>query len=353
MAQSEDSLYMNRCLELAGRAEGYTSPNPMVGAVVVYNGKIIGEGFHLRAGEPHAEVNAINSVTDRSLLPYSTLYVNLEPCSHYGRTPPCADLIISCGIPRVVIGATDTSPKVAGRGIEKMSHAGVEVITGIEEVKCRELNKRFFTWNEGKRPYVILKWARSADGFIDFVRKGGDTAGPHWITGMAERVLVHRWRAAEGAILAGGATVRLDNPALDVRYWKGRNPVRIIVSRSGEIDRKAKIFSPTAEVILFTRTPGVTFPGVKVIVIKDGDDTVTAVLNALFDLGIQSLFVEGGSRIIKAFVASGKWDEARRFTGKENFGAGIADPFPDMEPRISWHFGSSILEVAYNNTRQG
>ncbi len=350
MAQPEDSLYMNRCLELAGRAEGYTSPNPMVGAVVVHNGKIIGEGFHLRAGEPHAEVNAVNSVTDKKLLTNSTLYVNLEPCSHYGRTPPCADLIISCGIPRVVVGTKDTSTKVAGRGIEKMRQAGVEVITGIEELKCRELNKRFFTWNERKRPYIILKWARSADGFIDFVRKDGDTAGPHWITGMAERVLVHRWRAAEDAILAGGATVRLDNPALDVRYWAGRNPVRIIVSRSGEIDRKAKIFTPTAEVLLFTRNPEVTFPGVKVIVMSDEEDTVAAVLRNLFDLGIQSLFVEGGSQIIKAFVASGIWDEARRFTGRERFGAGIADPFPDLEPRISQRFESSILEVAYNNT---
>lgn len=353
MAQSEDSIYMNRCLELAGRAEGYTSPNPMVGAVVVHNGKIIGEGFHLRAGEPHAEVNAINAVTDKTLLLHSTLYVNLEPCSHHGRTPPCADLIINCGIPRVVVGATDTSSKVAGRGIEKMRQAGIGVITGLEEVKCRELNKRFFTWNEKKRPYVILKWARSADGFIDFVRTPGDTAGPHWITGMAERVLVHRWRAAEDAILAGGATVRLDNPALDVRYWKGRNPVRIIISRSGEIDQQAKIFSPTAEVIMFTRNPRVTFPGVKVIVIRDDQDTVSAILNTLFDLDIQSLFVEGGSRIIKAFVASGKWDEARRFTGKENFGAGIADPFPEMEPRVTQRFESSTLGVAFNNTLPG
>jgi len=353
MAQSEDSLYMNRCLELAGRAEGYTRPNPMVGAVVVHNGKIIGEGFHLRAGEPHAEENAINSVTDKTLLPHSTLYVNLEPCSHYGRTPPCADLIIRSAIPRVVVGATDTSSKVAGRGIEKMRQAGVEVIIGIEEVKCRELNKRFFTWNEKKRPYVIMKWARSADGFIDFVRKDGDTAGPHWITGMAERVLVHRWRAAEDAILAGGATVRLDNPALDVRYWEGRNPVRIIVSRSGEIDRKAKIFFPTAEVILFTRNPGLSFPGVKVIVMQDDQDTIATILNTLYDMEIQSLFVEGGSQVIKAFVASGKWDEARRFTGRECFGAGITDPFPEMEPRLSQSFGSSTLEVAFNDTRKG
>jgi diaminohydroxyphosphoribosylaminopyrimidine deaminase/5-amino-6-(5-phosphoribosylamino)uracil reductase len=353
MAQSEDSLYMNRCLELAGRAEGYTSPNPMVGAVVVHNGKIIGEGFHLRAGEPHAEVNAINSVKDKTLLPHSTLYVNLEPCSHHGRTPPCADLIISCGIPRVTVGATDTSSKVAGRGIEKMRQAGIEVTTCVEETKCRELNKRFFTWNEKKRPYIILKWARSADGFIDFVRNNGDTAGPHWITGMAERVLVHRWRAAEDAILAGGATVRLDNPALDVRYWKGRNPVRVIVSRSGDIDQRSKIFSPTAEVVLFTRNPRVTFPGVKVILMEDEQDTVSAILNALYDMEIQSLFVEGGSQVIKAFVASGKWDEARRFTGKEKFGAGVADPFPEMEPLIFQQFESSILEVAFNNTRQG
>lgn len=353
MAQTEDSLYMNRCLELAGMAEGYTSPNPMVGSVVVHNGKIIGEGFHLRAGEPHAEVNAINSVTDKTLLPHSTLYVNLEPCSHHGRTPPCADLIISCGIPRVVVGTTDTSLKVAGKGIEKLRQAGIEVTTGIGETKCRELNKRFFTWNEKKRPYVILKWARSADGYIDFVRKVDDTAGPHWITGMAERVLVHRWRAAEDAILAGGATVRLDNPALDVRFWKGRNPVRVIISRSGDIDPQAKIFSSTAEVVLFTRNPRVSFPGVKVIVMNDGQETVATVLDTLCDMEIQSLFVEGGSQIIKAFVASGKWDEARRFTGKENFGAGITDPFPDMEPTELHHYESSILEVGYNITRQG
>ncbi|HUW91992.1 MAG TPA: bifunctional diaminohydroxyphosphoribosylaminopyrimidine deaminase/5-amino-6-(5-phosphoribosylamino)uracil reductase RibD [Bacteroidales bacterium] len=353
MAQPEDSIYMTRCLELAARAEGYTSPNPMVGAVVVHDEMIIGEGFHLRAGEPHAEVNAINSVTDKELLKHSTLYVTLEPCSHHGRTPPCADLIISCGIPRVAVGTTDTSAKVEGRGIEKMRQAGIEVITGIEETKCREINKRFFTWNEKKRPYVILKWARSADGFIDFLRDKGDGAEIHWITGMAERVLVHKWRAEEDAILAGGATVRLDDPSLDVRYWKGSNPKRIIVSSSGNLDPQARIFSPSAEILLFTRNPRVTLPGTKVIVMGDDQDTVETVLNTLYDIEIQSLFVEGGSSVIRAFVASGQWDEARRFTGKESFGAGIADPFPEMKPQMASRFESSVLEVGFNNTRVG
>ena len=348
MAQSEDSIYMTRCLELAGMAEGFTSPNPMVGAVVVHEGKIIGEGFHRRAGTPHAEVHALEAVRDKSLLAYSTLYVILEPCSHHGRTPPCADLIIRSGISRVVVGTTDSNARVSGKGIERMRQAGIEVITGIEEVKCREINKRFFTWHEKKRPYVILKWARSADGFIDYARGVGEAAEPHWITGMAERLLVHRWRAAEDAILAGGATVRLDNPALDVRYWTGKNPLRVIVSRSGNIDPGSKIFNPTAEVLLFTRNTGVTSSSAKVIVMKNDQDTVDTILNTLYDMEIQSLFVEGGAALLAAFIASGKWDEVRRFTGRESFGGGVAEPVHEIAPDKVVRFGSSLLEFSFN-----
>ncbi|MEZ5019677.1 MAG: bifunctional diaminohydroxyphosphoribosylaminopyrimidine deaminase/5-amino-6-(5-phosphoribosylamino)uracil reductase RibD [Bacteroidales bacterium] len=243
---------MRRALQLAAMAEGQTSPNPMVGAVVVHEKRIIGEGYHLKAGTPHAEVHAVNAVKDRSLLASSTIYVTLEPCSHHGKTPPCTDLIISSGIRRVVIGTPDTNPLVGGRGIQRLRQAGIEVVTGVLEEECRHLNRRFFTWHEKKRPYVILKWARSADGFIDLCRKPGDPVEPNWITGMAERVLVHRWRAAEDAILAGGGTIRADNPALNVRFWSGRNPVRVIVSRSGAMNRESAAFDGEAETIIFT-----------------------------------------------------------------------------------------------------
>lgn len=348
MAQPDDSIYMTRCLELARKAEGFTSPNPLVGAVIVHRGLIIGEGYHLKAGTPHAEVHAINSAADKTLFPDSTLYVNLEPCSHFGRTPPCADLIIECGFKRVVVGTIDTSAKVAGRGIDKMRQAGIEVITGVMEKDCRELNKRFFTWHEKKRPYVILKWARSADGFIDLERKKGEPAEPHWITGMTERVLVHRWRAAEDAIIAGGGTIRTDNPYLDSRLWNGKNPVRIIITKSGNIDPGANVFKPTADRIVFTSNSKINIPGVGVILLRDDENAIKTVLNSLYHKNILSVFVEGGSYIIGEFVKSGLWDEARRFTGKMNFNGGVKDPFPEMKYVKSFSFESDTLDIGFN-----
>lgn len=348
MVQPEDSIYMRRCLELAARAEGCTSPNPMVGSVIVLEGKIIGEGFHLKAGTPHAEVHAINSVADKSMLPHSTLYVNLEPCSHHGRTPPCADLIIRMGIKRVIVGTSDTSTKVAGKGIEKMRQSGIEVITGIEEKYCRYLNRRFFTWHESKRPYVILKWARSADSFIDLNRLAGGTVGPNWITGMTERVLVHKWRAEEDAILAGGGTVRSDNPLLDTRLWQGKNAVRIIITRSGNIQSDANIFKPDGKVIIFTRNDKVRFSEAETIVLREDQETIETVLKTLYDKNILSLLVEGGSCIIKDFVASGLWDEARRFTGRKYFGEGLPDPFPEMNSDHEIDFETSTLDIGFN-----
>ncbi len=348
MAHPDDMIYMRRCLELAGRSEGLTSPNPMVGAVVVHNGSIIGEGFHLRAGTPHAEVHALNAVSDKSLLSSSTMYVSLEPCSHHGRTPPCADLIISSGIRRVVTGTIDTSLKVAGRGIARMRDAGIEVVTGVMEDECRRINRRFFTWHERQRPYVILKWARSVDGFIDLERQAGDTPEPHWITGDTERILVHRWRAAEDAILAGGGTVRTDNPSLDVRLWKGKNPVRIIVSRSGNMDPLSKVFDGSVETILFTCNRKVSLPGIEVVQLADNEYFVEEILSALREIGIQSLFVEGGACIMRHFIESGLWDEARRFTGKMRFGTGVPDPFPDFVSEKTVRFEKSILEIMYH-----
>lgn len=351
MALSDDLIFMRRCLELAGKAEGHTSPNPLVGAVIVQDGRIIGEGYHLEAGTPHAEVHAINAVEDKSLLPHSALYVSLEPCSHQGRTPPCADLIISSGIRRVVIGTGDTSLKVAGKGIERMQQAGIEVVSGVAEDECREINRRFFTVHEKQRPYVILKWARSADGFIDTFRAPGEAVGTHWITGMPERILVHRWRAAEDAILAGGATIRADNPSLDIRFWKGTNPVRIIVSCSGNIDPHAKVLNGTAKVKLFTCNISITLPGAEVVQFNDDRNIAGSVLKVLYEMKMQSILVEGGAFIISQFVGSGLWDEARRFTGRMNFGNGVADPFPSFRPDEAFSFAKSTLEIARNRMK--
>lgn len=348
MTTPEDLIWMRRAIRLAGMAEGNTSPNPMVGAVVVHDGIIIGEGYHLKAGTPHAEVHAIGAVKDQTLLPASTIYVSLEPCSHHGKTPPCADLIIRSGIRRVVTGTTDPNPLVAGNGIRRLREAGVEVITGVAEEECRRLNRRFFTWHEKKRPYVILKWAQSADGFIDLHRLPGDTPEPNWITGMAERVLVHRWRAAEDAILAGGGTVRADNPSLTVRYWNGKNPLRVIVSRSGDMDPHSSVFDGSVDTLLFTCNGKAYFPGVKVIQLSSGDRFIEEVLTSLHSRGVQSLFVEGGAIIIRRFVESGLWDEARRFTGTARFTDGVPDPFPEFTPRETVNFEKSILETAYH-----
>lgn len=335
-------------MQLAAMAEGNTSPNPLVGAVVVHDGVIIGEGYHLRVGTPHAEAVALARVREHSLLHSSTLYVNLEPCSHHGRTPPCSDLIIQSGIRRVVTGTGDPDPKVAGNGIRRLREAGVEVITGVEEERCRWLNRRYFTWHEKKRPYVILKWARSADGFIDIIREKGTPRSPTWITGKAERVLVHRWRAAEDAIMAGGATIRADNPQLTVRDWSGENPVRVVVSKSGNIDREAAIFDRSAKSIIFTANRELSFPGCEHIILRNGNGYVEEILKELYDRGVQSLFVEGGASVTGSFVRAGVWDEARRFTGTQLFKTGIAAPLPDLIAAKTIHFERSILEIAYH-----
>lgn len=348
MEHSDDLVYMHRCLDLARCAEGSTSPNPMVGAVVVYNGRIIGEGYHLRAGTPHAEVHALNSVKDKGMLPHAIMYVSLEPCSHHGRTPPCADLIVNSGIRRVVVGTIDTSTRVSGRGIARLRDAGIEVVTEVAGAECREINKRFFTWHERQRPYVILKWARSADGFLDLVRSPGDTAEPHWITGLAERILVHRWRAAEDAIMAGGGTIRTDDPALDVRLWSGKNPLRVIVSRSGVINPGSKVLDGKVETVMFTCNDRLSLPGVQTIRIRDEKNFIREILATLYSMEVQSLFVEGGAFIIKSFLDAGLWDEARRFTGTVSFGGGVPDPFPEFRAEKTVRFEKSILDITYH-----
>lgn len=326
MAGSDDIKFMQRCLELASKAEGLTYPNPMVGAVIVHEGRIIGEGFHVKAGEPHAEVNAINSVTDKSLLSSSSLYVNLEPCSHFGKTPPCADLIISCAIPVVVIGTVDTSDKVSGQGIGKLKQAGCEVRTGVLEAECRDLNRRFFTSVEKKRPYIILKWAQSSDGYIDVVRTPENKDRPVWITGNAERVLVHKWRSCEQAILVGAGTVRADDPKLSVREWTGNQPLGVVLSRSGVIGQNRALSRTTGPFIVFTFDMDNDIPGAEKIKLKKGVPAAEQIVRYLFKKDIQSLFIEGGAEVINHFISENYWDEARIFTGELSFGKGLKAP---------------------------
>jgi diaminohydroxyphosphoribosylaminopyrimidine deaminase/5-amino-6-(5-phosphoribosylamino)uracil reductase len=349
MEREDDNLYMQRCLELAERGRGLTYPNPMVGSVIVSDGRIIGEGYHRKAGEAHAEVIAIESVADKSLLKEATLYVNLEPCSHYGKTPPCAARIISEGIPRVVVGTIDTSSKVAGMGIEMLRSAGCEVITGVCEEESRAINVRFFRFNEMKRPYIILKWAESADGFMDVIRPQGAPLEPFWITGMTERILVHKWRAEEQAILSGGGTIRTDNPSLNVRHWNGPDPVRVVVSRSGLMNSNSNIFSGDGKVLMFTSNATISYPNTEIIEAGASlNGVVDRVLEVLCSKGIQSLFVEGGLTIHEMFIGSGKWDEARVFRGFGNWGAGLRAPVIAGKLKEVNRFSHSTLEIIQN-----
>lgn len=349
MTETVDSKFMRRCIDLAQLAEGMTYPNPMVGSVIVNKGKIIGEGFHLRAGTPHAEVNAVNAVSDKGLLRDSVIYVNLEPCSHFGKTPPCADMIIAAGIPKVVIATTDTSHKVAGKGIEKLRNAGCEVVTGTLEEEARRLNRRFFTFHEKKRPYITLKWAESGDGFIDMQRGENFSREPNWITGKPERVLVHRWRSAEEAILVGAGTVRCDNPRLNVRYWTGNDPLRIILSGSGEA---AALFSCEAgdesQVVIFTGNDVPVEAGVEKVLLGVERPASFQIADYLAGRGIQSLFVEGGAMTLNHFLTTGCWDEARVFRGSVKFKGGVRAPVIKGEPASSVRFSMSRLDQYFN-----
>ena len=316
----------------------------MVGALIVYNDKIIGEGFTSPYGGPHAEVNAINAVTDKSLLEKSTLYVTLEPCSHYGKTPPCSDLIISHHIPKVVIGCKDDNPQVAGKGIAKLESAGCNVISGILEKDCRAHHKRFFTFHNKKRPYIILKWAETIDGYI--APKFRNKQEPVWITNTYSRQLVHKWRAEEHAILVGTNTVLMDNPSLTVREWTGRNPTRIVLDKDLELDTAYNIFSEDSETIICHDTH-VDFPKMvhspkKSVTHKSVNRYYTTthiklnwhlkhtiaeqICNALYKSQINSLLIEGGTKTLQMFINENLWDEARVFVGNVAFEEGIKRP---------------------------
>ncbi len=349
MSEATDIKFMRRCLELASKAEGLTYPNPLVGSVIVYDGDILGEGYHLRSGESHAEVIAINSVRDKSKLKLSTLYVNLEPCSHFGKTPPCADFIISNGIPRIVVGTIDTSEKVGGKGVTKLREAGCEVETGILEEECRRVNRRFFTFHEKKRPYITLKWAQSADGYLDIIRSETLSPGPTWITGKPERALVHKWRASEQAILVGAGTVRKDAPMLNVRDWQGPDPLKLILSGSGSFSKVSSVIRKDAGRVVFTYNAKADIPDAISVILKEDMPSSVQISDYLFSFGIQSLFIEGGAEVLNHFISTGLWDEARIFTGNDYFKAGVKAPEIKGALFSKTLFSESSLEIYLKN----
>jgi diaminohydroxyphosphoribosylaminopyrimidine deaminase/5-amino-6-(5-phosphoribosylamino)uracil reductase len=349
MEESDDNKYMRRCLGLACMAEGMTYPNPLVGSVVVHEGKIIGEGYHLKAGGPHAEVIAVNSVAEKEKLAASTLYVNLEPCSHHGKTPPCADFIIANSIPRIVVGSTDTSDKVSGRGVDKLRNAGCEVITGILETECRRVNRRFFTFNEKKRPYITLKWAQSADGYIDILRTSDNETRPTWISGKPERVLVHKWRSSEQAILVGAGTIRADNPKLNIREWKGINPLRIVLSGSGIFNKKSSVNKANGKTVVFTHNMDADIPGSEKVELNNDESAAVQIISYLYRAGIQSLLIEGGAAVLSHFIHNGLWDEARIFRGSVYFKSGVRAPALKGTLISATAFTGSLLEIYTND----
>jgi diaminohydroxyphosphoribosylaminopyrimidine deaminase/5-amino-6-(5-phosphoribosylamino)uracil reductase len=316
---------MKRCIALAKNGLGTTYPNPMVGSVIVHEDKIIGEGWHKKAGEPHAEVNAINSVKDKSLLRKATIYVSLEPCSHFGKTPPCCDLIIKNKIPNVVIGTVDPNIKVAGNGIKKLIEAGIHVTIGILEDECNELNKRFFTFHQKKRPYIILKWAESQDGFIAPLEK--IEKKPVWITNDFSRQLVHKWRTEEQAILVGTQTVIDDNPKLNARDWHGNNPIRIVIDQNNRIPKDNAVFDNQVQTIFITKSKNTTNKeNTTFEVIDFKQNSVEQILNLTYKHQIQSIIIEGGLQTLQTFIDANLWDEARVFKGETIFGKGICAP---------------------------
>jgi diaminohydroxyphosphoribosylaminopyrimidine deaminase/5-amino-6-(5-phosphoribosylamino)uracil reductase len=317
---------MNRCIELARQALGSVAPNPMVGAVLLYNNNIIGEGFHRGFGCVHAEAAAIESVRDKSLLEKSELYVNLEPCSHQGKTPACTGLILNYKIPKVFIGTPDPNPLVAGKGIQVLRNNGVDITAGISEHSCIELNKRFFIHHIHNRPFVILKWAQTTDGFIDVIRKSGQPVGPNWISNEFSRVLVHKWRSEEQAIMTGTNTVKYDDPMLNTREWHGNNPLRIILDRNLDLKKDYKIFKSEIKTLIFNEKKSYQEKNFEYIRLEFNEKLLHEIMHVLFIRDIQSVIVEGGKMLIESFINANLWDEARIFTGMKEFRQGIRAP---------------------------
>ncbi|WP_238395257.1 bifunctional diaminohydroxyphosphoribosylaminopyrimidine deaminase/5-amino-6-(5-phosphoribosylamino)uracil reductase RibD [Mucilaginibacter sp. 14171R-50] len=342
-------IYMQRCLDLAALGAGRVSPNPMVGAVIVHNGKIIGEGYHQKYGQAHAEVNAVNMVIANNanhadLLKQSTIYVSLEPCAHYGKTPPCADLIIKHQIPNVVVGCRDPFAQVDGKGIEKLQAAGIAVTADVLERECQWLNRRFFTRVQRQRPYIILKWAQTADGF--FALSDGTQ---RWITGPESRRLVHQWRAEEDAILVGKKTVMADDPQLSVRYAEGKSPKRVIIDRRLTLSTTLNVFDQSVETLIFNEVKTDIEGLNKYIALEDFDRFVPQyILFQLYLQDIQSVIIEGGAYTLNQFIEAGLWDEARIFTGAPVWKSGVKAPVIMGAAAGEYNVGADSLKVILN-----
>lgn len=318
---NRDEQYMQRCLDLALQGLGNVAPNPMVGCVIVHEGKIIGEGYHQQYGTPHAEVNAINAVRDESLLKNATLYVNLEPCAHFGKTPPCARLIVSKNIQKVVIGSYDPNPKVAGKGIQLLRENGVEVVTEILKPKADFLNRRFLTFYTQHRPYIILKWAQSKDGFL-----APATPQPYWLTNESSKKLVHKWRTEEPAIMVGSNTVVADDPELTARLWAGKNPLRVTIDRQLTLPASKKIFNSSAPTLVFNRDRTSKNATTEYIKIDFSEPVLPQIMHELYQRNILSMVVEGGVATLNSFIQEKRWDEARIFTTEHLLLAGLKAP---------------------------
>lgn len=340
---------MKRCLQLAQMAEGNTYSNPMVGSVIVHQGKIIGEGYHCKAGEGHAEVNAVASVRNKDLLKESTLYVNLEPCAHYGKTPPCSKLIIDVQIPHVVIGCIDDYSEVAGKGVKMMEEAGIKVEHGILEKESRELNRRFFTFHNKKRPYVILKWAQTLDGFIDMDRDSHLYGQPTWITNEWARRAVHKQRSTEQAILVGRQTALKDNPSLTVRDWSGHQPLRLVIDRQCVLPADLNLLDGSYPTVVYNSLKSESRSETEYVKLDFTKSIVAQVLDDLHKRDIQSVIVEGGRTMLCAFIDANLWDEAHKYIGERSFGSGVEAPVLKGEYCQKKEFNDSSLFIYRNN----
>lgn len=340
---------MLRCFQLARMGQGHVSPNPMVGCVVTApNGIIVSEGYHQQYGGNHAERNALtahgNGNTDFS---GCTLYVNLEPCSHFGKTPPCADLIIEKGIKKVVVSTLDPNPLVAGNGIRKLRNAGIEVVTGVLEKEGRFLNRRFFTFMEKKRPYIILKWAQTQDGFMD-IDRNAQPLDTYWITNDILKTFSHKWRTCEDAIMVGTNTVANDNPQLTARMWHGHNPLRVTIDRTGRLPHSLHLFDGSVPTVVFTENTHLRSRENITFVNVGFEKMLPSVLDFLYRKGIQSLIVEGGKQLIYIFLEQNLWDEARQLQGSVLFGKGLKAPGIPANPDKTETFGDNAVNYYYN-----
>lgn len=343
---AEDEKFMLRCVQLAKNGRGTTYPNPMVGSVIVHNNKIIGEGWHYKSGQPHAEVIAIRSVKNPELLAKATIYVSLEPCSYTGKTPPCSDLIIENNIPRVVIGSTDPHPNVSGKGIAKLKNAGIEVYSGVCKTACDELNKRFFTFHKNKRPYIILKWAATLDGFIAPLEQNQGEA--FWITSPLSKQLVHLWRSQEASILVGTNTAIKDNPKLDTREVYGNNPVRLTLDKDLRIPSSHQLLANDIPTVIFTFKTKESQSNLHYQTLNWNESIPEQILSYCYDNNIQSIIIEGGTRLLQSFIEASLWDEARVFKGTKLLHNGIAQPDLKAVPFRKEDSGGDTLSFYMN-----